>query len=51
MTTQDTRATVRLIAEDTGVSIATVSRVLNNHVNVAPRTRELVLQAVERRRA
>ncbi|MEO6712575.1 MAG: LacI family DNA-binding transcriptional regulator [Mycobacteriales bacterium] len=46
-----TRATVRVIAEDTGVSIATVSRVLNNHDNVAPRTRELVLEAVERRRA
>lgn len=44
-------ATVRAIAEDTGVSIATVSRVLNNHVNVAPRTRELVLEAIARRRA
>lgn len=45
------RVTVREIAADTGVSIATVSRVLNDHVNVAPRTRTLVLQAVERRRA
>jgi LacI family transcriptional regulator len=44
------RATVRDIAAETGVSIATVSRVLNDHVNVAPRTRELVLRAVERRR-
>lgn len=45
------RGTVRDIAAETGVSIATVSRVLNDHVNVAPRTRELVLQAVARRRA
>lgn len=44
------QATVRVIAQDAGVSIATVSRVLNNHVNVAPRTRELVLAAAERRR-
>ncbi len=42
------RATLRDIAADTGVSVATVSRVLNDHVNVAPRTRDLVLQAVER---
>ncbi|MFD5831574.1 LacI family DNA-binding transcriptional regulator [Lentzea sp. NPDC060358] len=45
------RASVRAIAAETGVSIATVSRVLNDHVNVAPRTRDLVLQAVERHRA
>src|ERR1041384_3735009 len=44
------RASLRDIAAETGVSIATVSRVLNDHVNVAPRTRDLVLQAVERRR-
>ncbi|TDV56556.1 LacI family DNA-binding transcriptional regulator [Actinophytocola oryzae] len=44
------RASLRDIAADTGVSVATVSRVLNDHVNVAPRTRDLVLQAVERRR-
>ncbi|WP_447007688.1 LacI family DNA-binding transcriptional regulator [Saccharothrix isguenensis] len=42
------RVTVRDIAAETGVSIATVSRVLNDHANVAPRTRDLVLQAVER---
>ena len=41
---------MRDIAAETGVSIATVSRVLNDHVNVAPRTRELVLQAVEKHR-
>ncbi|MGH3879940.1 MAG: LacI family DNA-binding transcriptional regulator, partial [Actinophytocola sp.] len=44
------RTTVRDLAAETGVSIATVSRVLNDHVNVAPRTRELVLRAVERRK-
>ena len=44
------RATVRDIAAETGVSIATVSRVLNDHTNVAPQTRELVLRAVARRR-
>ena len=44
------RASLRDIAADTGVSVATVSRVLNDHVNVAPRTRDLVLQAVERRK-
>ncbi|HEX7307628.1 LacI family DNA-binding transcriptional regulator [Lentzea sp.] len=45
------RASLRDIAAETGVSVATVSRVLNDHVNVAPRTRDLVLQAVERRRS
>src|SRR4051812_9603427 len=44
------RATLRDIAAETGVSVATVSRVLNDHVNVSPRTRDLVLQAVERRK-
>lgn len=43
-----TRATVRDIAAETGVSIATVSRVLNDQANVAPHTRELVRGAVER---
>ncbi|MEV6285630.1 LacI family DNA-binding transcriptional regulator [Kribbella sp. NPDC051770] len=45
------RTTLRDIAAETGVSIATVSRVLNDHENVAPRTRDLVLQAVARRNA
>ncbi|MFD0200516.1 MULTISPECIES: LacI family DNA-binding transcriptional regulator [Saccharothrix] len=45
------RARVREIAAEAGVSIATVSRVLNDHVNVAPRTRELVLQAMARSRS
>lgn len=43
------RATVRDIAAETGLSIATVSRVLNGAANVAPHTRDLVLQAVQRR--
>jgi len=42
------RATVRDIAAQTGVSIATVSRVLNGQAHVAPETRELVQRAVER---
>ncbi|HEX6341147.1 LacI family DNA-binding transcriptional regulator [Umezawaea sp.] len=47
---ENRRAKVRDIAAETGVSIATVSRVLNDHANVSPRTRDLVLQAVERHR-
>src|ERR1700735_3560075 len=42
------RVTVRDLAAETGVSIATVSRVLNNQANVAPHTRELVRRAAER---
>ncbi|MFI9382419.1 LacI family DNA-binding transcriptional regulator [Kutzneria sp. NPDC052558] len=42
------RATVRDIAADAGVSIATVSRVLNDSDDVAPGTRDLVLAAIER---
>ncbi|GAB4051298.1 LacI family DNA-binding transcriptional regulator [Catellatospora paridis] len=42
------RATVRDIAAETGLSIATVSRVLNGYPHVAPRTRDLVQQAVDR---
>ncbi|MGH6654919.1 MAG: LacI family DNA-binding transcriptional regulator [Actinocrinis sp.] len=39
--------TVREIAARTGVSIATVSRVLNGHANVAPHTRALVRNAAD----
>jgi LacI family transcriptional regulator len=42
------RATVRDLAAETGVSIATVSRVLNNQAHVAQHTRDLVQRAVER---
>jgi LacI family transcriptional regulator len=45
------RVTVRDIAAHTGVSIATVSRVLNGQAHVAPETRELVQQAAARLRA
>src|ERR1700753_1360185 len=41
-----TRATVRAVAAAAGVSIATVSRVLNDRGNVAPDTRELVERAM-----
>jgi LacI family transcriptional regulator len=40
--------TVRAIAAQTGLSIATISRVLNGGGNVAPDTRERVRQVVER---
>ena len=39
---------MREIAADTGLSIATVSRVINGHPHVAPDTRERVEQAVAR---
>jgi LacI family transcriptional regulator len=42
------RATIRDIADLAGVSIATVSRVLNGRPDVAPETRETVLQVVRR---
>jgi LacI family transcriptional regulator len=40
------RATIRDVAKETGLSIATVSRVLNGRANVAPHTRERVLLAM-----
>jgi LacI family transcriptional regulator len=40
--------TVRDVAAETGLSIATVSRVLNGYAHVAPQTRELVQAAVRR---
>ena len=46
--TRGVQPTVRDIAAETGVSIATVSRVLNNRDNVAAATRNLVLRAAER---
>ena len=41
------RVTVRDIAAHAGVSIATVSRVLNDQAHVAPETRDLVQRAIE----
>ncbi|WP_432991449.1 LacI family DNA-binding transcriptional regulator [Dactylosporangium sp. CA-233914] len=40
------RVTIRDVAAQTGLSIATVSRVLNGRANVAPDTRDRVLQAM-----
>ncbi len=45
-TEQPGRATIRDIARIAGVSIATVSRVLNDRPDVAPETREAVLEVV-----
>ena len=42
------RVTVRAVAAEAGVSIATVSRVMNGHLHVAEQTRELVQQALDR---
>jgi LacI family transcriptional regulator len=41
-----TRATIREVASAAGVSIATVSRVLNGRPDVSPQTREAVLRVV-----
>ncbi len=46
--TTGARVTVRDIAAETGLSIATVSRVMNGRANVAPHTRDLVLRAMGR---
>lgn len=40
------RATIRDVARRAGVSIKTVSRVINREANVRPETRELVVEAV-----
>src|SRR5919201_2032661 len=42
----EARATIREIARAAGVSIATVSRVINGRPDVAPQTREVVLRVV-----
>jgi LacI family transcriptional regulator len=44
------RSTIREVASAAGVSIATVSRVLNGRPDVAPATREAVLRAVRDQR-
>src|SRR5207253_2649323 len=43
------RVTIREVAEEAGVSIATVSRVLNGRDDVAPETRELVSRIAQER--
>src|SRR5690242_7164720 len=48
LVTGNGRVTVRAIAAETGLSIATVSRVLNGGGNVASDTRQRVRQVVER---
>jgi LacI family transcriptional regulator, galactose operon repressor len=40
------RATIRDIARDAGVSVATVSRVINGRPDVSPETRDAVMRAV-----
>jgi LacI family transcriptional regulator len=42
------RATIRDVAREAGVSVATVSRVLNGRPDVRPETRDTVLRAVRR---
>ncbi len=46
MTTQ--RPTIKTIAQDTGLSIATVSKALNNSPQVRPETRDLVMKSAAR---
>jgi LacI family transcriptional regulator len=41
------RVTIRQVAEQAGVSIATVSRVINGHADVSSRTRETVQRVIE----
>ena len=41
--------TIRDIAREAGVSVATISRVLNKQAGVAPETRDAVLRVIERR--
>src|SRR5438552_10897735 len=43
------RVTIREVADEAGVSIATVSRVLNSRGDVAPETRELVSRSAQER--
>ena len=43
------RVTIREIAHEAGVSIATVSRVVNRRGDVAPETRELVTRVIQER--
>jgi LacI family transcriptional regulator len=49
MTTQDGRVTIGAIAKEAGVSVPTVSRVLNGRSDVAPQTRARVEELLRRR--
>lgn len=49
-TTGSGSATIATIAEEVGVSLTTVSKVLNGHSDVSPRTRERVEASLERHR-
>lgn len=40
--------TIKDLARETGYSVGTVSRVLNNHPNVSDKARETIMEAVER---
>lgn len=42
------RVTIRAIADEAGVSVATVSRVINGRATVAPATQEMVRRAAQR---
>ena len=44
-----TRVTIRQVAELAGVSIATVSRVVNGHSDVSSQTREAVQRVIRER--
>jgi LacI family transcriptional regulator len=41
------RATIKEVAKSSGVSIQTVSRVINHHPDVAPKTRERILEVID----
>ena len=47
MTVKDGRATLAVVAASAGVSVATVSKVLNGRSDVAPATRDLVQKMLE----
>ena len=46
--TPKTRVTIKVVAKEAGVSTQTVSRVLNNRVDVAPETRQRVKDVIQR---